>query len=113
MFGASKWLGFGAGPAYVRDYVTFCLHLMFGFGLAFEFLVLLIALARTGVLQSSRLRAVRPHVIVALLVVAMLLTPPDVFTQLMMVVPLVLLCEVSIHIIAVGERRKAGGSGLA
>ncbi len=113
MFGVSEWIGFSAGPVYVRNYVTFCLHLMLGFGLAFELPVLLIALARTGVLHAAQLRAVRPHVMVGLLVLAMLLTPPDIFTQLMMALPLILLYEVSIGIIAVSERRKPGGSGLA
>ncbi len=106
MFRIGDWIGVSAGPIKIKSYVTFCLHLMLGFGLAFELPVLLVTLGHLGIVSSKQLREKRPHVIVILLALAMLLTPPDIFTQLLMAVPLIVLYEISIWIIRISELRE-------
>ena len=84
------------------------MHLLIGFGLAFQMPVIILALGKMGVISSAQLREKRRHVAVALLAVAMLLTPPDVVTQLIMAGPLLLLYEACIWILWSAERRDAG-----
>lgn len=106
MFDVGEWMGRRPGPIIVDNYLTFCLRLLIGFGLAFELPVFLIALGKLGVVNSRLLREKRRHVIVILLVIATVLTPPDVFTQLLMAVPLILLFEVSIWVLVASEKKR-------
>ena len=106
MLSVHEWLHIV--PGWTADsYISFCLSLLLSFGLVFQLPVIILTLGWMGILNSSRLRTVRPHVIVALFILAMLLTPPDVFTQLMMAIPLVLLYEVCIWILYALERKPA------
>ena len=107
MFRVSEWVGVRAGPIMITSYVVFCLRLLLGFGVAFELPVLLVFLGYLGIVSSRQLREKRSQVIVILLIVAMLLTPPDIFTQLMMAGPMIVLYEISIWIIKLNERRGA------
>lgn len=104
MFRWHEWLGVRAEWV-VTAYVAFATQLLIGFGLAFELPVVVLALGRLGLVTSTWLREKRRHAIVAALVVGMLLTPPDVPSQLMMAVPLILLYEVCIWGVWMGERR--------
>ena len=89
----------------VSSYVTFALHLLIAFGVAFEMPVVVVVLGRLGIVNSTQLRERRRHVIVILLIVAMLLTPPDPITQLAMAIPLYLLYEISIWVVRIWERK--------
>ncbi|MDD4734952.1 MAG: twin-arginine translocase subunit TatC [Kiritimatiellae bacterium] len=92
------WLGIV--PGWTMDsYVSFCLSLLLAFGLTFQLPVIILTLGSLGILSSSLLRAKRPYVIIGLFVLAMLLTPPDVFTQLMLATPMVFLYETCIWIL--------------
>ncbi len=88
-----------AGPQSVAvmtdmgNYLDFVLTLFFAFGLSFEIPVATVLLVRSGVLSPATLAAQRPYVIVACFVVGMLLTPPDVFSQTLLAVPMWLLFE--------------------
>jgi len=109
MLGWHAWLGIR--PEWtVTSYTAFAVQLLIAFGLAFELPVVIIVLGRLGILTSGLLRKRRRHVIVGVLVLAMLLTPPDVFTQLVMAVPMILLYELCIWVVWMDERRRAGGS---
>lgn len=104
MFRWHTWLGIR--PLWtINSYVAFASQLLIAFGLAFEMPVIILVLGRFGILRSTQLRAKRKHVIVGLLILAMLLTPPDVITQLIMAVPLVLLYELCIWLLWLSERR--------
>lgn len=98
------WMGITAIWT-VTSYVRFCLSLLIGFGLAFQLPVVVLALGGIGIVNAKMLAEKRRHVIVGLLVLAMALTPPDVVTQLLMAIPLILLYEVCIIILKVKQRQ--------
>lgn len=78
---------------FYNKYIGFALQLLLGFGLAFQLPVIILILGKMGLVNSTQLREKRRHVIVGLLIVAMILTPPDVMTQLLMAAPLIFLYE--------------------
>lgn len=84
----------------IDAYLGFVLQLLIGFGLAFELPLLLLILGRLGVVSVSQMRQHRRHVVVGILVLAMLLTPPDVVSQMEMAIPLYLLYELCILILS-------------
>jgi sec-independent protein translocase protein TatC len=90
----------------LSNYVAFVLKLLISFGLAFQLPVILVALGSAGIVSATQLREKRRHVIVGLMVAAMLLTPPDPLTLLLMAIPLILLYEICIWIVLVKERRR-------
>jgi sec-independent protein translocase protein TatC len=96
----------------VGNYLTFATRFIFGFGVAFLLPVLLMLLERAGILTRDQLRKGRRYAIVAAFAVAAVLTPPDVVSQLMLAVPLVLLYEFSLVAIWFTERRRAKEAAL-
>lgn len=88
----------------LADYVSFVLKMLLAFGLAFELPVVVLILGSLGILNSTSLREKRRHVFVGLLVLAMMLTPADPWTMLMMACPLIALFEVCIWLIWFKER---------
>lgn len=72
----------------IASYLDFVLTLFFAFGVAFEIPVATILLCWTGVTSPASLREKRPYVIVGVFVVGMLLTPPDVFSQTLLAIPM-------------------------
>ena len=78
---------------FYNKYIAFALQLLLGFGLAFQLPVVILILGKMGLVNSTQLREKRRHVIVGLLILAMILTPPDILTQLLMAAPLIFLYE--------------------
>ncbi len=109
MLRISEWLGVTCEFVELGDYVSFVLRLLIAFGLAYELPVVIVVLGYLGIVTSSSLRAYRRHVIVGLLVAAMLLTPPDPLSQVMMALPLVVLYEICIWIVWAWERQALKG----
>jgi sec-independent protein translocase protein TatC len=97
----------------VGNYLTFATRFIFGFGVAFLLPVLLMLLERAGILTRDQLRKGRRYAIVAAFAVAAVLTPPDVVSQLMLAVPLVLLYEFSLVAIWFTERKRAKEAATA
>ncbi len=78
---------------FYNKYIGFALQLLLAFGVAFQMPVVILILGRMGLVSSNSLRAGRPYVVVGIFVLAMILTPPDVVTQILMAAPLILLYE--------------------
>jgi len=85
----------------IEDYVGFFTKIMFGFGLAFELPIFAYFLALLGLVDDRQMRDFFKYAVVLIFIVAALLTPPDVLTQLLMAGPLVILYGFSILIVKV------------
>lgn len=82
--------------AKVSEYLALVMKLIMAFGIAFELPVVLTLLAKVGIISSASLKRVRRYAYVGAFVVAAVLTPPDVITQTLLAVPLIILYEISI-----------------
>ena len=91
----------------VGNYLSFSTRFLFGFGVAFLTPVLLMILERAGLVTREQLARSRRYAIVACAVVSAVLTPPDVVSQLMLLVPLYFLYELAIIAIRVTHWRAA------
>ena len=80
----------------IENYFSFILGMFFAFGLAFETPVVVVVLVATGLVSLDTLREVRRYVIVGAFVVAAVVTPPDVASQLALAIPLCILYEIGI-----------------
>lgn len=80
----------------ISSYLDFVLKLFFAFGAAFEIPIAIILMCWTGVTSPTSLRAKRPYIVVGAFVVGMLLTPPDIISQTMLAVPMLILFEVGV-----------------
>jgi len=80
----------------LQKYWDFTLSIFFGFGLTFEVPVVQMLLVKAGMVTPQQLREARRYVVVGAFVVAAVLTPPDVLSQFMLAIPLVLLYELGI-----------------
>lgn len=80
----------------IDKYLSFVLGMFLAFGITFEVPVIVVLLTRFGVLTVDKLRQGRPYVIVGAFIVAAIVTPPDVLSQIMLAVPLWLLYEFGI-----------------
>ena len=89
-----------------QDYLSRILQLVFAFGFAFEVPVLLTLLVKVGIVSADGLRSKRRYAIVVAFVVAAVLTPPDVISQIALAVPLLGFYEISIIIGSWIEKRR-------
>lgn len=80
----------------IRSYMDFVFSMFFAFGIAFEVPVAVVLLVRMGVLNPDTLARKRPYVILWAFVVAAVITPPDVFSQFFLAVPMILLFEIGL-----------------
>lgn len=103
-----------AGVAMMTDigaYLDFVLVMFLAFGLAFELPVALVILALLGWVTPAQLREARGYAVVGIFIIAAIVTPPDVVSQLMLAIPMVLLYEAGILAAAlVTPRRSADGA---
>lgn len=82
--------------AKISEYLSFVTHMIIGFGLAFQLPIVLLLLAKTGLVKVEMLKRNRRIAIVIIIVAAAILTPPDVVSQLGLAVMLIALYELSI-----------------
>lgn len=90
----------------IGQYLDFVLTLFFAFGVAFEIPIATFLLIWVGIVDVETLRKSRPYVIVGCFVVGMLLTPPDVFSQTLLAVPMWMLFEVGLLCGSMVKRRE-------
>ena len=95
MLGDSDTLPIELEPR-ISVYLSLMMRLIFAFGLAFELPVILLLLARAGLVTHQGLAEKRKIAIVVSFVAAAILTPPDVISQLLLAIPIIVLYEMSI-----------------
>jgi len=87
-------------------YIDFSLRLLLAFGLVFELPLIIYAAAQLGIVTPRVLRNYRRHAIIGILVVSAVITPPDIFTQIVLAVPLIALYEAGILTAVLAERKQ-------
>jgi sec-independent protein translocase protein TatC len=97
----------------IEAYFNFVLGMFIAFGLAFEVPVVVVVLVMTGLISVEQLKEFRGYVIVAIFVVAAIVTPPDVVSQISLAVPMCLLYELGIFVAQVVAKPKTADLGQA
>jgi sec-independent protein translocase protein TatC len=90
----------------IGTYLSFVTNMFLAFGVTFEVPIVVILLVRMGVVSVQKLRQIRPYVIVCAFIVAAVVTPPDVTSQVLLALPLCLLYEVGLVVAALMVRRR-------
>jgi len=90
----------------VDNYLNFVMKFIFGFGISFLLPVLLMLLERAGIVTLEQLKSARRYAIVGAFVIAAVLTPPDVVSQLLLAIPLCILYELALIAIWFTRRRR-------
>ena len=80
----------------IDNYLSFAMTTFLAFGITFEVPVVVVVLVRMGIVPLSKLREIRPYVIVGAFVISAVVTPPDVLSQLLLAVPMTLLYELGL-----------------
>jgi len=88
----------------IDSYFGFVMTMFIAFGLTFEVPVVVIVLVRMGLVSVQKLRQIRPYVIVGAFVIAAIVTPPDVMSQLLLAIPLCILYEVGLLLAPIFEK---------
>ena len=94
----------------IENYFNFAIGMFLAFGVTFEVPIVVIVLAKMGIVSVAKLREIRPYVIVGSFVVAAVVTPPDAVSQLLLAIPLCVLYEVGILVAAMITPRPAEDS---
>ncbi len=90
----------------IDNYLSFIMQFLFGFGLSFLLPILLMLLERAGIVTRKQLIGARRYAIVGAVGIAAVLTPPDIGSQLLLAIPLIILYEIAIIGIWITEKRR-------
>jgi sec-independent protein translocase protein TatC len=89
----------------IDKYLSFAMTTFLAFGLTFEVPVVVVVLVKLGMVRIAKLKEIRPYVIVGAFVIAAVVTPPDVLSQLLLAVPLCILYELGIFVARFYEKK--------
>jgi sec-independent protein translocase protein TatC len=92
--------------AKMSEYLSLVMTLILAFGISFELPVLLVLLAKVGIVSAEGLASKRRYAIVGIVAFAGVVTPPDVFSQLSLAIPMYLLYEISIWVAKFVEKKR-------
>jgi sec-independent protein translocase protein TatC len=95
------------------EYLSFVMHFIFAFGIAFLLPILLMLLERAGLVTRNQLKSGRRYAILVAFVIAAIATPPDIVSQFLLAIPLILLYELSLVAIWFTERKRAKEAAAA
>ena len=90
----------------IKEYLSFSCKFLLAFGIVFEMPVFILFLAKLGIVNEKQLRSNRKIVIVIVFIIAAFLTPPDVVSQILMAIPLIVLYEISIVVAKIFGKKK-------
>ena len=107
----AEWFGFKANQWRAEEYIAFVCKFMLGMGLGFEMPVVILTLVKIGILNYSMLKAARRYVIVIAFVLGAVLTTPEVITQILMAIPMLVLYEITVWIAWYWERQEKKREG--
>ena len=82
----------------INKYLDFVLKLFFAFGFAFEVPIATFLVITTGLVSKQRIKIMRPYLIISFFIIGMFLTPPDIFSQLFLALPMWLLFEIGLMV---------------
>lgn len=88
----------------IESYFGFVMTMFIAFGITFEVPIVVIVLVRMGIVSVEKLKEFRPYMIVAAFVIAAIVTPPDVVSQLLLAIPLCLLYELGLLVAPIFAR---------
>jgi len=89
----------------VREYLSLFMKLLFAFGLSFEIPIILVLATRLGLTTPERLAGQRRYVIVWAFIIAAILTPPDIISQILLAFPMLLLFEIGLLLARAGRKQ--------
>lgn len=110
--GTASGLPQEALPA-MGDYLDLVMRFILAFGISFLLPVLMMLLQRAGLVTRDQLAGARRYIIVAVFIVAAVITPPDVVSQFLLATPLLILFEGTLVLMRIGEKRAAREKALA
>jgi sec-independent protein translocase protein TatC len=84
----------------INSYLSFTLGMVFAFGLAFQVPIIIIIIVWTGLVSRRAMTSARPYVFLAAFVIGAILTPPDLFSQTLLAIPMYLLYEIALLVCA-------------
>lgn len=91
----------------MNEYLSLVMKLIFAFGICFQLPVMLTLLGRAGLATSDGLRKKRKFAVIGVFIMAAVLTPPDLISQVGLAVPMLFLYEVSIFFVIAAEKKRA------
>ncbi|SHK23999.1 sec-independent protein translocase protein TatC [Anaerobranca californiensis DSM 14826] len=91
----------------IASYLTFLFNSMFAFGIVFQTPIIFTMLAKMSLISSKFMRKNWKYAVLIIVIISAIITPPDVFSQILMSIPLILLFEISILLVYLVEKRKS------